>query len=282
MKTIGIVANTGKPESLDALGRLAAKAHQLGLKLVACDDVAGRMTDCAAVQPAALASRSDVLVALGGDGTLLNTARLVDRSGKPILGVNLGRLGFLTSVGVDAIESALDRLVRGDFSISERAVMDCVVWRGKEKLGESRALNDVVAGWGQSSRIITLDVSVDHAPMTSYRCDGVIVSTPTGSTGHSLSAGGPILHPETSAFLINVICPHTLSARPVVLPDRHVIGIAVTASGKELLLSVDGQEQYTLREGDRFEVRRSAEPVRLIQMSGYNYFDVLRQKLQWR
>ncbi len=282
MKTIGVVANCTKPESPAVLQRLAAKATALKLRVVSFGESAKFLHGCTHVEAAKIAGEVDVLIAVGGDGTMLQAAHLLHQTATPILGVNLGFLGFLTSVSQGDLEQALDYLVAGNFTLSERMAISCTVWRGGEKLGESRALNDVVIGWGQSTRIITIDVTVDGDPVTSYRCDGIVVATPTGSTGHSLSAGGPIVHPETPALLINVISPHALTARPVVLPQQHVIGITVAESHKELLGSIDGQETYKLRQGDRLVVRASPDRVRFVHLPGYNYFDVLRQKLSWR
>jgi NAD+ kinase len=282
MKTIGVVANCSKPESPSVLQRLAAKAAALNLRIASFGETAKHLHGCLHVDHAKIGAEIDALIAVGGDGTMLQAAHLLHQSKTPILGVNLGFLGFLTSVGQNELEQALDYLVTGNFTISHRAAISCTVWRGGEKLGESRAINDVVVGWGQSSRIITFDVTIDGEPVTSYRCDGIIIATPTGSTGHSLSAGGPIVHPETQALLMNVLSPHSLTARPVVIPQQHVLGITVAESHRDLLGSVDGQEQYKLREGDRLVIRTSPDGVGFIQLPGYNYFDVLRQKLNWR
>lgn len=282
MKTIGVIANCSKPEASSVLNRLATQARALGLRIVSFGETAGHLHGCEQVTAEAMAEKIDVLIAVGGDGTMLQAAHLIRNSSAPLLGVNLGYLGFLTSTSQNDLEQALEHFARGNYTLSERTTIACTVWRGGEKLGESRALNDVVVGWGQSSHIIVFEVTVDGEPATSYRCDGIIVATPTGSTGHSLSAGGPIVHPETAALLINVISPHALTARPVLLPQQHVVGITVAESSKELLGSIDGQELYKLRQGDRLVVRTSPDRVRFIHLPGYNYFDVLRQKLHWR
>jgi NAD+ kinase len=188
----------------------------------------------------------------------------------------------MTSVPQEGLEHALEVLARGDYKISERSVAECEVFDGQTLLGNYRALNDVVIGWGASSRVITLSLAIDGEQVTSYLCDGLIVSTPTGSTGHSLSAGGPILQPETRAFVVSLVCPHALSHRPLVVPDASVLEVTVSGSPKELLLSVDGQEEKPVVEGNRLVVRRSPTPVRFIHPPGYSYFSVLRQKLGWR
>lgn len=281
MKTIGVVANIAKPQSKTVLAQLAATAHRLGLRLVTTPDTARLLPRARRTTEARFGVGLDAVLALGGDGTLLRAARLVERSETPILGINLGNLGFLTSATVEELDAGLELLAKGGYRISPRTVLAASVQRGRKKLGSFRALNDVVAGWGRSSRITTFAVEVDGESISSYRCDGLIVSTPTGSTGHSLSAGGPILHPEADVLLLNVICPHTLSARPIVLSDRSRVTITVADASKPLLLSVDGQEELQLEQGDRLTVQRSPRSVALIHLPGYRYFGVLRQKLQW-
>ncbi len=281
MKTIGVVANLAKPQAAAVLAQVAETARRLRLRIAADPATARMIPGARRIQPAAFSRGLDAVLALGGDGTLLQAARLVNHAGTPILGINLGNLGFLTSATVDELEDGLTLLARGGYHISPRTVLEATVLRKGKKLGRFRALNDVVAGWGRSSRISTLSVEVDGEMITSYRCDGLIVSTPTGSTAHSLSAGGPILYPEADVLLLNVICPHTLSARPIVLPDRSQLNITVTGAAKPLLLSVDGQEELQLQQGDQLRVQRSEHSVALVHLPGYRYFGVLRQKLQW-
>lgn len=281
IKRLGVVANCAKGEAPTALARVQQAAIRFGLDLLACDETAqwlkARMTS-----PAAFRKQADAVVALGGDGTLLHAARLMGNADIPILGVNLGALGFLTSVAEADLERALEYLANGDYTLSARTTLVCEARRGRKRVGAFKALNDVVLGWGRSSRIITLDVDLGEERVASYRCDGLIVATPTGSTGHSLSAGGPIVHPEAKALLVSVICPHTLSARPLVLPDDARLRIVVRAAAKPLLLSVDGQEELAVRQGDELLIQRGPKPVRLIHVPGYSYFSVLRQKLHWR
>lgn len=281
MKTIGVVANLEKPQARTVLAQLVATARKLGLNIVAEPATARRLPGARKADPRCFDRGLDAVLALGGDGTLLHAARLVQHAETPILGINLGNLGFLTSATVDELDEGLALLAKGGYRISPRTAAEVVVTRGRRRLGTFRALNDIVAGWGRSSRITTFAVEVDGEMITSYRCDGLIVSTPTGSTGHSLSAGGPILHPEADVLLLNVICPHTLSTRPIVLPDCSQLTITVAGAAKPLLLSVDGQEELQLVQGDQLVVQRSARSVSLIHLPGYRYFGVLRQKLQW-
>lgn len=282
MKRIGVTANGSKPRAPEILHRLAARARDLHLDLVTCDGTEALLPGSRAVPQADFADAIDVLVAMGGDGTMLHAARLLDGRDIPLLGVNLGSLGFLTSVTDDRVEAALDVLVNGGYSLSHRSTIDAVFHHDGRVAGRTRALNDVVIGWGETSRVVTLGVSIDGAPVGSFVCDGLIVSTPTGSTGHSLSTGGPVVHPESHVIVLNPICPHTLSNRPMVIPDDRRIAIEVVRSSKRQILVIDGQDHHQIVQGDRLEISRSPQGVRFIHLPGYHYFDVLRQKLHWR
>lgn len=282
MKNIGIIANCSKKRASDVLRELANKAKKLELNLFA-DEVTARLLKCAAVPPPGeMFDSVDTVIALGGDGTMLRVVRELDGRDKPVIGVNMGGLGFLTSVAEEELDRALECLAADDFIVSVRAIAESVVVRDGTEIARYRALNDVVVSRGPSSRVVTMDVSIDNDNVTSYVCDGLIVSTPTGSTGHSLSAGGPILSPETRAFMISLICPHTLSSRPLVVPDQSEISITAADSAGELILSVDGQVGQSLVQGDCVKVRRSEKNVRFIHLPGHSYFAVLRQKLHWR
>lgn len=280
MKTIGILINPEKAEIAHPLSRMRAEADRLSARLVTCQEIAAVQIE--RLDQAVFAKSIDALITLGGDGTLLRAVRLLPEVSIPVLGINLGRMGFLTSATEDQIEESLRALCAGNFHISHRVLLDGSIRdAGGRDRGSFRALNDLVVGWGQSTRIVTLDVSINGEPVTSYRCDGIIVSTPTGSTGHSLSAGGPIVHPASGSLVLNVICPHTLSARPLVIPDDALITIAVRQTGKELLLSVDGRDDASLHDGDTLMIRKAPQRFQLVHLNGYSYYGVLRQKLQW-
>jgi len=282
MKNIGVIVNSAKPRTGDVLPRLVAAASQLGVKLVSCQPTTIHLPGVESVEEGDFSSRVDALIALGGDGTLLKAVRFINQNPMPVLGVNLGRLGFLTSVTESELEKGIEALVKGNYTTSARTMLDArILNANKVERGRIRALNDMVVGWGQSTRIVTLDVSINDEPVTSYRCDGIIVSTPTGSTGHSLSSGGPILHPAAEALILNVICPHTLSARPLVVPDDVQIKIVVRQTGKQLLLSVDGQDGESLCDGDSLVIKKSDHKFNLVHLPGYQYFSVLRKKLNW-
>ncbi len=284
MKRIGIIANTQKSHAHAVLKRLADKAKEKQLQVLTSSDAAPHLPGAEQVAPEALAESVDVILALGGDGTMLHAVRLIDGADTPVLGVNLGSLGFMTSVTEDELEHAIDVLVTGDYTISERSLLSCQVQRDGGEVAHFIALNDIVVGWGHSSRALTLALSIDDEEVAQYLCDGLIVATPTGSTGHSLSAGGPIVHPHAPVFNVNVICPHTLSARPLVLPDQSAIAVQVSdiPHNKRPLLSADGQGELELAIGDTVHIRRHPHCARFIHLPEYSYFSVLRQKLHWR
>lgn len=282
MKRIGIMANCGKSRAAEVLKNLADMAGKLGLELIADETVAPMLRRCRSLPVDRLCDEVDAVMALGGDGTMLRAVRALDGRDKPVIGVNIGGLGFLTTVAEEKLGQALNCLSSGGFSTSMRSVAEARLVRNNVEISTYRGLNDIVVHCGPSGRIVTLDVAIENETGTSYLCDGLIVSTPTGSTGHSLSAGGPILTPDTSAFVISLICPHTLSSRPVVVPDTSLISITARKSAGDLLLSVDGQVGQPLMAGDCVRVRRSERGVRFIHLPGYSYFSVLRQKLHWR
>lgn len=272
MKTIAVFVNERKPSAARVLAALKRQAERFGLVLAELEHPAS----------GELEKMVDMLFVLGGDGTMLKAVRMLDGRDVPVLGVNLGSLGFLTSVAECEMERALQCVAAGDFAVDTRTLADCIVERGGEETGRYRALNDIVITQGPSPRIITLDILIDDAGVLSCKGDGVIVSTPTGSTGHSLSAGGPILHPDSEAFVISLICPHTLSARPLVVPNNKHVTIVASESSGDLMLSVDGQVGGGLKTGDAVRICRSRAGAHFVHLPGHSYFSVLRQKLHWR
>ena len=281
MKTIGVIANCGKPRAKDVLARLGRKARSLGLELLAPAETARLLPGARKVGGRRFFDAIEALVALGGDGTVLRAVRELDGRETPVLGVNIGSLGFLTSVAEEQLERALECLARGNYTTGVRSIAECEAGMGK-RTAAYRALNDVVLTNGGSSRVVTLDLTVDGEDVASLVCDGLIISTPTGSTAHSLSAGGPIVLPGSPVFVLTSICAHTLSTRPLVVPERSVIVVRVAGSHGGMQLSVDGQVGCPLREGDRVTVRCSPQRVPFVHLPGYSYFSVLRQKLHWR
>ena len=280
MKMLGVIANCAKDRAPAVVRRLRTRADQLGVKLLPDASTAALMGVPSTATTGDVVRSADTLMVLGGDGTMLRAVRELDGRDVPVIGVNLGSLGFMTSVTENDVERALECLVKGDYSTSLRILLDCEVVRGGRVGGAFHALNDVVAVCG--TRVGTLRIAVDGQEVGDCVCDGLIVSTPTGSTGHSLSAGGPVLMPTSPAIVVTLICPHTLSIRPLVLSSDSVVEITVVERVVGAKLSVDGQVGQALEIGDRLRVRKGTAGVRFIHLPGYDYFTVLRQKLHWR
>jgi len=281
MDKLGVIANCTKPHAAAVLKELSETADKLGFSLLASGATA-QMLGIDGEDLDAVLDSADAVIALGGDGTMLTAVRSLRGRDKPLLGVNIGSLGFMTSVAEHELGAALQCLRDGSYVVSERVAVEGVVFRQKTKSEIRCALNDIVVTGGESARVITLSVKVDGRPVTSYLCDGIIISTPTGSTGHSLSAGGPIVVPETPAFVISPICPHTLSSRPLVVPDSCEIEVEVEAQSDISRLTVDGRLFAELAIGDRLTVKRCERKVRFLHLPDYDYFRVLRRKLNWR
>ncbi len=231
-------------------------------------------------RPEELASHVDVVAVFGGDGTFLYAARMVAAVGVPIMGVNLGSLGFLTEIKLEEMHNAFEGLIAGTYQVEERALLEVEVMREGRVLARYLALNDAVINKGALARIIEIEVTVNAQLVTLTRADGLIISTPTGSTAYSLSAGGPIVYPTLEAFLITPICPHTLTNRPVVVPDRDVLEV-VLRRGSGVMLTVDGQVGMPIVQGDALKVRKAAVSVRIVQPAGSTFFKLLREKLKW-
>ncbi len=228
-----------------------------------------------------VAEESDLLVVLGGDGTLLAAAREAAPRGVPILPVNMGSLGFLTSFTVDELYPALEATLAGESTINERVLLLVERVNRGDILTKQRVLNDCVVHKGTLARMIELELYVDDGFVCRYRADGLIVATPTGSTAYSMSAGGPIVHPMVQSILITPICPHTLSDRPVVIHDTSKIELRVAESSESVFLTLDGQTGVPMQVGDRVRITRAEERLKLIQPPNKTYFEILRSKLKW-
>jgi NAD+ kinase len=278
---IGVVAKPDAPEAPDAVRRLVTWLGHRGLGVVLDKETASLVDGSAvAVSRADLATHVDAIVVLGGDGTLLSVARAVGDLGVPLLGVNLGGLGFLTATTLDEMFPALDAFLAGGLVVEERMMLLARVRRRDRAVAEVLALNDAVIMKSAMSRIIDLSVAVDGQSATAYRADGLIIATPTGSTAYSLSAGGPILVPTMDAVVLTPICAHALTNRPIVLPGTQRIEVTLLTN-QEVMLTVDGQVGFGLREDDTVEVRRAGARVRLVRMPHKHFFSVLRAKLKW-
>jgi NAD+ kinase len=271
------------------LGRLDPVAQSQGIDLYLHEelaDAAEGVLEAGALEP--VWPELDCLLTLGGDGTLLRGARLAGPAGVPVLGCNVGRLGFMTSIPLAELEDALERVANGDYELDERLALDVALERGAHAASYGApsgdtfyALNDAVVHKSGFARLVRLRVYADEDELGQYSADGIIVSTATGSTAYSLSAGGPILVPGLDAIVATPICPHTLAVRPVVLPASARITIEVDSEVADIVLTVDGQVGSELHSGDRVIAQRAAEPVQLIRFKGQTFFSVLHHKLRW-
>ena len=283
MESIRIVDVVARPQSRDAI-RLAGELREwLARRGVEArlDEVTHRALglDAEAAVPALQTDAADLVVVLGGDGTLLSVAREV-RDRAPILGVNLGHLGFLTEVGRKELYPAMVSVLRGQFRLEERALLHVRMHRDGG-VHEYVVLNDAVITKSALSRMIRLRLRVDGSEVAVYRADGLMVSTPTGSTAYNLSAGGPIIHPDVRVAVITPICPHTLSLRPLVVPDSSALDIVLDTRHEEVFLTLDGQEGSSLSFGDRIEVRVHDQRAHLVRVGLHTFYDGLRSKLRW-
>lgn len=276
---LGVIGHKGYkelPGILETLFRVSsALGHELSFE-EELHDVAGKGTRLASP------NEVDALLTLGGDGTLLRGARWIDGRNVPILGVNLGRLGFLTSCGSSDLESALKEFTAGNYSAEPRMVLRAVATDGGGAVKHDwRALNDVALHKGGFARVVRLKISIDGDAIGTYAADGIVISTPTGSTGYSLSAGGPVVVPTLESIIITPISAHTLAIRPLVIPADAVVTIEAADSPTELLVTVDGQVGTRLVQNEKLTVRRGEKPVRIVRFPGTTFFERLRVKLGW-
>jgi len=278
---VGVVGNPNYPDLGAFLATLQQKAGTAGLALYTED----RIQSLWPSPPAAIGDvRLDCLITLGGDGTLLRGARLLNGANTPILGVNLGRVGFLTTAGPDTLDWALDSIARHAYTNEQRLALQSTITGRGAKGGkvEPLVLNDVVVHKGGVARVVRLKVAVDGDEVAQYSADGIIVSTPTGSTAYSMSAGGPIVVPTVDAIVVTAICPHTLAVRPLVLPATAVVTIQpIPPWTDDVLVSFDGQVGQPIQPGERLEVRRAEQPIHLIRLGPESFFKRLRKKLHW-
>ena len=281
-RTIGVIAHVGKAEARARLLELLAVLGESKLRVLLerqAAVLAGKPKLAQTLKD--IRKAADLIVVLGGDGTILRVARELEGSETPILGVNLGSLGFLTTVRGDKLKAPVRAILRGNYELSERQTLQTTLIRRGKRQKAPPALNDVVISRGAFSRIVRLHLSIDGQLLTEYVCDGMIFATATGSTAYSLSAGGPILVPTARALIITPICPHALSNRSVIAGENSVIRCHAARAAGELLLTVDGQVQLPMEMGDEVEVRQSPGTVQLVTPKGHSYFEVLREKLKW-
>lgn len=278
MHTLAIVAKRDKQEAV----ALAARIHERYPHLtVLAERYLSHALGWPRVEDRELAQRAELVIVLGGDGTLIYTARLLAGRGVPILGVNLGSLGFMTEIPVDELFSTLDEVLAGRFKVDSRMKLTCRLVREGKTVLEDEVLNDVVINKGALARISDHETSIDGVPITTYKADGMILATPTGSTAYSLSAGGPIVHPSVDCTILSPICSHALTQRSIVVPADRTIRVTLRKETADTYLTLDGQTGHSLQGGDCIEVVRSPNRVNLVRNPHMAYFTILRQKLHW-
>lgn len=279
MKKIGIICKAGRPEPPEILGDFLPWLRDRGLEVFLDIETAGVM-GIKGYQRAEIPSLCEMIVVLGGDGTMLSAARLASEKGIPLLGVNLGGLGFITEFYKDELYEAMETILRGQCPSEERLMLMAHIHRQGRQIAEYTALNDIVINKGALARVIDFDTHIDKSFVTGFKADGLIVSTPTGSTAYCLSAGGPILYPTLHNIVLTPICPHTLTNRPIVLPDEVHIEI-ILKSGSDVFLTMDGQVGFPLIENDVVEIKKSPFRTVFLVPCEKDYFQVLRTKLKW-
>jgi NAD+ kinase len=287
MKRIGIIAKRNKPETVAVVKNLAEWLRPKKIELYIEEEMKNLLSPFVSgpylhpVERKELPNHVEMIIVLGGDGTLLSVARQVWNRDIPILGVNLGGLGFLTEVSLEELQGQLENVIQGDFKTDERDVLNAAVIRKGEKIVEFTVLNDAVINKGALARIIDLEISIDGEYLTTFQSDGLIISTPTGSTAYNLSAGGPIVYPSLHTLIITPICPHTLTNRPIVIPDDVEVRAWLKSKQQEVILTLDGQQGFPLEFEDVVKVRKAEGRILLIKSPYRNYFELLRRKLKW-
>ncbi|MGA9994081.1 MAG: NAD(+)/NADH kinase [Pyrinomonadaceae bacterium] len=284
---VGVVVKPHQPDALKTVCRLVEWLHERGIMLVGTPDLERERieheTGCAieTVEAEHLAESVDLIAVLGGDGTMIATARLIGETEVPVLGINYGGLGYLAEFRIEEMFPALESILAGNYRLDERVMLAAELFRGEEKVESGQVLNDVVINKSALARIIEIEASLNRQFVNSFRADGLIVSTPTGSTAYNLSAGGPVIYPSMNAIVITPICPFTLSNRPIVVPDDAVIELCLKTPDEDVALTLDGQVGVSLKFKDRVVIRKSKKKFKIVQPTNRNYFEVLRDKLRW-
>jgi len=287
IKRIGIVLKPHQPEALKTICELVVWLAERNITLVGGPEIEREriehQTGCPVhqLESEKIAAGVDLILVLGGDGTMIATARMVGDQEVPVLGVNYGGLGYLAEFRIEELYTALESILSGNYRLERRVMLAVELKRGDAPAQLNRVLNDVVINKSALARIIEIEAYLNHQFVNSFRADGLIVSTPTGSTAYNLSAGGPVIFPSMNAVVITPICPFTLSNRPIVVPDDAEIELLLKTDNEEVALTLDGQVGFPLKVEDRVAIRKSRTTFNLIQPMNRNYFDVLRDKLRW-
>jgi NAD+ kinase len=287
IRRVGVVIKPHHPEALETIYRLVEWLCAHGIVVAGGPEIdrpaIERETGCAVevLEGDKLAGSVDLIVVLGGDGTMIGTARTIGDHHVPVLGINYGHLGYLAEFRVEEMFPALESILEGNYRIDHRVMLAVELFRGEEQLLHNRVLNDVVINKSARARIIHIEAYLNRQFVNSFRADGLIVSTPTGSTAYNLSAGGPVIYPSMNAVVMTPICPFTLSNRPIVVPDDALIELYLKTHREEVTLTLDGQVGVPLMVGDRVLIRKSRTTFNIVQPTNRNYFEVLREKLRW-
>lgn len=287
IKRVGIVVKPHHPTALKTLCGVIDWLHQRSIALVGGPEIERERialeTGCAVevVETDKLAASVDLMLVLGGDGTMIATARMLGDTEVPVLGVNYGGLGYLAEFRIEELYTALEAILAGNYVVEKRVMLAVELMRGDESLTHSRVLNDVVINKSALARIIEIEAYFNQQFVNSFRADGLIVSTPTGSTAYNLSAGGPVIYPTMNAVVVTPICPFTLSNRPIVVPDESLIELRLITQNEDVALTLDGQVGFPLKPEDKVVIRKSRTSFNLVQPMNRNYFEVLRDKLAW-
>ena len=280
-KKIGVFCKPKAPSATDILGRLIPWLRKQNYHIFLDTGTAAIINETSSYEKREISQQADLLIVLGGDGTLLSVAHAAHPYNIPILAVNLGSLGFLAEISIDELYPTLENILAGKFEIENRMLLNACIWRNGEKVEDHNVLNDVVINKGAVARVINLQVLVNGQYMTSYRADGLIIATPTGSTAYSLSAGGPIIHPSMHTLVLSPICPFTLTNRSILIPDQSIIQVKLAAEYDDVRVTLDGQEGYDMRAGDILKIKKTKTSLQLIRGPNKNYYQILRDKLHW-
>src|ERR1043166_104061 len=286
-KSIGVIVKPHQPDALETLCALTKWLSERDIKFVGPPDIEREQiehnTGCRidVASEAEMPQQVDLMLVLGGDGTMIATARMLGDTQVPVLGVNYGGLGYLAEFPIEEMFTALEAILAGHYHVQQRLMLSVELRRGDEVVTRNRVLNDVVVNKSALARIIEIEAYLNEQFVNSFRADGLIVATPTGSTAYNLSAGGPIIFPSMNAMVITPICPFTLSNRPIVVPDDSVIEVRLITENEEVALTLDGQVGFPLKVKDRVLIRKSNTAFNLVQPPNRNYFEVLRNKLKW-
>ncbi len=281
MKKIGLFCKPKAPSAANTLSKLIHWLRKLNCQVFLDTATATIINESSSYSKATISEIADLLIVLGGDGTLLSVARAAHPHNVPILAVNLGSLGFLAEISLDELYPTLENILNEKFKIESRMLLNAYIWRNGKKVEDYNVLNDIVINKGVVARVINLQVLVDGQYMTSYRADGLIIATPTGSTAYSLSAGGPIIHPSMQTLVLSPICPFTLTNRSILIPDQSIIQVKLDAEYNDVRVTLDGQESYKMKAGDILEIQKTKTTLQLIKGPNKNYYKILRKKLHW-